>query len=92
ASYNAEACFPPPVCHPGTRKTILQYLEQWSLGQNTLLLGHHSTGIADSHNNPRISCWLYRGAGAGKSAIAQTLAESWAKNCTLAGSFFLLLS
>ncbi|KIK62598.1 hypothetical protein GYMLUDRAFT_118021, partial [Collybiopsis luxurians FD-317 M1] len=32
--------------------------------------------------------WLYRPAGAGKSAIAQTFAQLCAENGTLLGSFF----
>jgi hypothetical protein len=32
--------------------------------------------------------WLYGPAGAGKSAIAQTMAESWAANYDLAAAFF----
>ncbi|KAJ7730303.1 hypothetical protein B0H16DRAFT_1733821 [Mycena metata] len=32
--------------------------------------------------------WLYGPAGAGKSAIAQTMAEKWAQRKTLAAAFF----
>ncbi|KAF9071962.1 hypothetical protein BDP27DRAFT_1191575, partial [Rhodocollybia butyracea] len=29
AVFNAEARFPPPLCHPGTREAILKDLEKW---------------------------------------------------------------
>ncbi|KIK52354.1 hypothetical protein GYMLUDRAFT_106053, partial [Collybiopsis luxurians FD-317 M1] len=70
---NAEARFPPPKCHPGTWKSILEDLRSWT----------HS----DSGNSEPVR-WLYGPAGAGKSAIAQTLAESLARDKSLAAAFF----
>ncbi|KAF9066301.1 hypothetical protein BDP27DRAFT_1297491 [Rhodocollybia butyracea] len=72
ATYNAEARFPPPLCHPGTRKAILDNLKDW----------------ARSNEPDDAIRWLYGPAGAGKSAIAQTFAEACARNGTLVGSFF----
>jgi nicotinamide riboside kinase len=40
------------------------------------------------HNAPSSMFWLYGGAGAGKSALAQTLAEHFGTNEDLAASFF----
>ncbi|KAF9071960.1 hypothetical protein BDP27DRAFT_1445965 [Rhodocollybia butyracea] len=77
ALFNAEARFPPPLCHPGTRETILRELKDW-VKQDTPQVFPHDSSIR----------WLYGPAGAGKSAIAQTIAEACAKNGTLAGSFF----
>ncbi|KIK58406.1 hypothetical protein GYMLUDRAFT_110924, partial [Collybiopsis luxurians FD-317 M1] len=74
ASYNAEARYPPPRCHPETRKAVLHDLECWA----------NSTAGSD---NSKI-LWLYGPAGAGKSAIAQTFAQTCAKNENLIGSFF----
>ncbi|KAF5393807.1 hypothetical protein D9757_000012 [Collybiopsis confluens] len=72
AVFNAEARFPPPLCHSGTRESILGDLKTW----------------IDSPGDLSDIRWLYGPAGAGKSAIAQTLAETCSKDDTLAGSFF----
>ncbi|KAF9071966.1 hypothetical protein BDP27DRAFT_1418543 [Rhodocollybia butyracea] len=77
AVFNAEARFPPPLCHPGTREYILRELKNW-VKQETPQVFPNDSSIR----------WLYGPAGAGKSAIAQTVAEACAKNGTLAGSFF----
>ncbi|KIK71540.1 hypothetical protein GYMLUDRAFT_211865, partial [Collybiopsis luxurians FD-317 M1] len=73
ALFNAEARFPPPKCHPGTRESILEDLENW-------------VHLDPSRSNP--VRWLYGPAGAGKSAIAQTLAETLMRDNNLAASFF----
>ncbi|KAF5378977.1 hypothetical protein D9757_009127 [Collybiopsis confluens] len=72
ALFNAEARCPPPRCHDGTRKLILDDFKNW----------------IDSPNPSHDIRWLYGPAGAGKSAIAQTLAETCSKDDTLAASFF----
>ncbi|KAF9068885.1 hypothetical protein BDP27DRAFT_1421516 [Rhodocollybia butyracea] len=77
ALFNAEARFPPPLCHPGTREVILKDLKDW-VKQDTPQVFPDDSSIR----------WLYGPAGAGKSAIAQTFAEACAKNGILAGSFF----
>ncbi|KIK66816.1 hypothetical protein GYMLUDRAFT_1023737, partial [Collybiopsis luxurians FD-317 M1] len=74
ASYNAGARYPPPLCHSGTHEAILNDLESWA-------------NSAEGQDNPGIR-WLYRPAGAGKSAIAQTFAQKCADDQTLVGSFF----
>ncbi|KAF9071359.1 hypothetical protein BDP27DRAFT_1322377 [Rhodocollybia butyracea] len=73
ALLDAEARFPPPLCLPGTRETVLRDLNNWA----------NSTDV----DKPAVQ-WLYGAAGAGKSAIAQTFAERCVKNGTLIGSFF----
>ncbi|KAF9069342.1 hypothetical protein BDP27DRAFT_731252 [Rhodocollybia butyracea] len=77
AVFNAEARFPPPQCHPGTRKDILKELKDW------VKLDKQQVFLNDSSIR-----WLYGPAGAGKLAIAQTVAETCAKDGILAGSFF----
>ncbi|KIK58040.1 hypothetical protein GYMLUDRAFT_228322 [Collybiopsis luxurians FD-317 M1] len=74
ASYDAGARYPPPLCHPGTRQAILQDLGYWA------------NRAAGAHNPP--IRWLYGPAGAGKSAIAQSFAQTCAENGSLLGSFF----
>ncbi|KAF9074263.1 hypothetical protein BDP27DRAFT_1317559 [Rhodocollybia butyracea] len=71
ASHYAEQRFPPPRCHPGTRAHILDTLGDWIRNKS----------------KPTSVYWLYGTAGTGKSAIAQTIAESFSTN-GLAASFF----
>ena len=59
-------------CHPGTRERVLEMIQGWA---------HDADGAS------RI-LWLYGQAGAGKSAIAQTIAEYCHQTDNLAASFF----
>ena len=73
AMHDSLARYPPPLCHPRTREKVLKILSDW---------------IDESY--PRQSIvWLNGPAGAGKSAIAQTVAERY-KDDRLAASFFFL--
>uniref|UniRef100_A0A0W0GAU3 Nephrocystin 3-like N-terminal domain-containing protein n=1 Tax=Moniliophthora roreri TaxID=221103 RepID=A0A0W0GAU3_MONRR len=63
ASHDSEMRYPAPQCHPDTREKILGLLLDWTRGAS------HSDRIF----------WLYGPAGAGKSAISQTIAESCQK-------------
>ncbi|KAI3611302.1 nwd2 [Moniliophthora roreri] len=72
AGHNAEKRSPPPKCHPDTRRDVLDILHNWSRRSSS-----------EDH-----ILWLYGPAGAGKSAIAQTLAEQWQSQNRLASSFF----
>ncbi|KAF9069326.1 hypothetical protein BDP27DRAFT_1421115 [Rhodocollybia butyracea] len=78
AVFNAEARFPPPLCHPGTQEAILRELKDWVKQDDAPQVFPNDSSIR----------WLYGPAGAGKSAIAQTVAEACAKDGSLAGSFF----
>ncbi|PPQ94100.1 hypothetical protein CVT25_009251, partial [Psilocybe cyanescens] len=74
AFHNSGDRFDPPKCHPNTRTAVLQKLINWFIGE---------------FGWDNLVLWLYGPAGAGKSAIAQTLAELCAaKNCLLASFFF----
>ncbi|KAF8347587.1 hypothetical protein F5887DRAFT_1157712 [Amanita rubescens] len=73
AIHDSLARYPPPLCHPQTREKVLKVISDW---------------IDDSYPCQRIM-WLNGPAGAGKSAIAQTLAERY-KDSRLAASFFFL--
>uniref|UniRef100_A0A0W0G3M4 Nephrocystin 3-like N-terminal domain-containing protein n=1 Tax=Moniliophthora roreri TaxID=221103 RepID=A0A0W0G3M4_MONRR len=72
ACYDSEQRFPPPNCHPGTRKRILEDLGKW---------------IEDDSKVTK-AFWLYGSAGVGKSAIAQNLAEKYIRKRVAAGFFF----
>ena len=73
AMHDSLARYPPPRCHPTTRERVLEIISDW---------------INDSYPRQRIM-WLNGPAGAGKSAIAQTIAERYKDN-RLAASFFYL--
>ena len=63
-------------CDPGTRLKVIALIRQW----------------LDGHDNDRraVVCWLNGPAGYGKSALAQTIAECYAAEGRLLGSFFFL--
>jgi len=72
ALHNSDERYDPPKCHPQTREAILQEIIDW---------------IEDMDRQTRF-LWLYGPAGAGKSAIEQTIAELCHKMNLLAASFF----
>ncbi|KAF7372901.1 putative nwd2 protein [Mycena sanguinolenta] len=72
AIHNSAESYPQPRCHPETRMKVLEDLLEWAL---------------DSDLETTVF-WLYGPAGAGKSAIMQTLAEQLKDANILGGSFF----
>ena len=62
-------------CDPGTRLEVIARIRRW--------LDHHDT------DKRAVVCWLNGPAGYGKSALAQTIAECYATQGRLLGSFFL---
>jgi len=64
--------FDAPRCHPNTRVAVINRLIDWMTGK-----------FYD-----RASLWLYGAAGAGKSAIAHTIAEICEKHGWLLATFF----
>ncbi|KDR73108.1 hypothetical protein GALMADRAFT_72935, partial [Galerina marginata CBS 339.88] len=73
AFHNSGERFDPPKCYPDTRTAILTEIMDWIIGK----IGWK-----------RYIMWLYGPAGAGKSAIAQTIAELCRANGILLASFF----
>ncbi|KAF4612072.1 hypothetical protein D9613_004607 [Agrocybe pediades] len=65
----------PPKCHPNTRVVILDTIINWTQGMSE-----------EMSNKPLL--WLKGGAGAGKSAIARSVAERCAEEGLLLGTFF----
>ncbi|KAF9553497.1 hypothetical protein CPC08DRAFT_226636 [Agrocybe pediades] len=65
----------PPKCHPNTRVAIIQNIHDWTLGKTEWLSG-------------KPILWLKGGAGAGKSAIARSVAERCLDEGLLLGAFF----
>ena len=72
AFHNSEERYDPPKCHPHTRKAVLREIMNWVKDKDKVAL----------------ILWLYGPAGAGKSAIAQTIAELLEKEGLLAAAFF----
>jgi hypothetical protein len=72
AFHNSDERYDPPKCHPHTRRAVLKKIMDWVKDPNKVAL----------------FLWLYGPAGAGKSAIAQTIAELLEKLGLLAAAFF----
>ncbi|KAF8203564.1 hypothetical protein K438DRAFT_573649 [Mycena galopus ATCC 62051] len=72
ASHDAGERFPVPHCHPETRTDILAELHDW---------------VLEDDPKSRI-LWLHGPAGAGKSAVAQTLCQNLEAEGHLGASFF----
>ncbi|KAJ7146553.1 hypothetical protein C8R44DRAFT_16520 [Mycena epipterygia] len=74
ALYDSAESFPQPRCHPETRTKILDDLYEWA--------------VKSSSEENYSMRWLYGPAGAGKSAIMQTLCQRLQAAGPLGGSFF----
>ncbi|KAF8055362.1 hypothetical protein FPV67DRAFT_841505 [Lyophyllum atratum] len=75
AAFDSNERHPPPKCHPGTRVDLIKEVTNW----------------IDSRSDTDVSkkvLWLHGPAGAGKSAIAQSIAEDCDRRGILAASFF----
>ena len=72
AFHNSAERFDPPKCHPHTREAILKRIMQW---------------VDDPSNQAQIM-WIFGPAGAGKSAIAQSIADLCFQSDNLAAGFF----
>ncbi|KAF7330589.1 putative nwd2 protein [Mycena sanguinolenta] len=87
AIYDSMESFPQPKCHPETRTRMLTGLRGWAMGDMDTQFEtfHWLYGRGD----PGCSIvWLYGPAGAGKSAIMQTLCGYLDTAGRLGGSFF----
>ena len=72
AAYDSQERDTAPRCLPGTRMAVLEEIETW----------------IEAGGDGGSVFWLHGPAGAGKSAIAQTVAETCAERDELAASFF----
>ncbi|KAF8198466.1 hypothetical protein BJ912DRAFT_951483 [Pholiota molesta] len=73
AFHNSAQRVDPPKCHPNTRDAVLQHIMRW---------------IRASKDRQSWILWLNGAAGAGKSAIAQTIAEMCEEERMQLASFF----
>ncbi|KAJ6569214.1 hypothetical protein B0H19DRAFT_1134888 [Mycena capillaripes] len=82
AMHDSAETFPQSQCHPETREAMLDDLFAWGIGSDE----HESP--RDQQSDPPEILWLYGPAGAGKSAIMQTLCQRFRDAGILGGSFF----
>ncbi|KAJ6551278.1 hypothetical protein B0H19DRAFT_1296483, partial [Mycena capillaripes] len=74
AFHDSAERYPQPKCHPETRTAMLENLCIWTRGSHS------------SHNKSIL--WLHGSAGAGKSAIMQSLCQKLQDAGSLGGAFF----
>lgn len=98
ATHDSFERHPPPKCQQGTRKTTLRRIDEWvevmtkschppDAGFNDQTSSTAQTSPNKIQRHERI-LWLHGPAGAGKSAVAQTVSETYAERGSLVGSFF----
>ncbi|KAF5310262.1 hypothetical protein D9619_010173 [Psilocybe cf. subviscida] len=75
AFYNSAQRSDPPRCHPNTRESVLQIIVEW-------------VDEATEMDRESWITWLSGAAGAGKTAIAQTVAELCVQRGIIVASFF----
>ncbi|KAJ7883174.1 hypothetical protein B0H14DRAFT_2339717 [Mycena olivaceomarginata] len=75
AVYNSAESFPQPRCHPQTRVKLLNDLHEWATSNEAVLPMR----------------WLHGPAGAGKSAVMQTLCQRLEAEGALGGDLFFKL-
>jgi len=75
AFHNSKERFDPLKCHENTREAVLRKIMDW-------IISH------DPDTRDKLIIWLRGAAGAGKSAIAQTLAELCEEQGLILASYF----
>jgi len=75
AFHNSGERYDPPRCHPNTRVAVMQKIMDWIAG-------------SDDETRNMLIMWLSGAAGAGKSAIGQSVAERCFVEGRLLASFF----
>ncbi|KAJ7118199.1 hypothetical protein C8R44DRAFT_878826 [Mycena epipterygia] len=93
ALHNSVERYPQPKCHRETRTQILDNLWDWTRGIEPWIESEDYEWTRDADlsfaANPSSNIlWLYGPAGAGKSAIAQSLCERLDAESCVAASFF----
>ncbi|KAJ7899380.1 hypothetical protein B0H13DRAFT_2196115, partial [Mycena leptocephala] len=83
AFHNSAERFPQPKCHPETRTEMLENLWNWTHGNYSF-----SDGLGFKSETASKITWLYGPAGAGKSAIAQSLCQKLEAEGCFGGAFF----
>ncbi|KAJ7196470.1 hypothetical protein GGX14DRAFT_574797 [Mycena pura] len=85
ASHDSEDRFSEPRCHPETRTKMLDVLWKWTSGTEPPTRGTFGSYLKKP-SSPIL--WLHGPAGAGKSAIAQSICQKLEEEARLGASFF----
>ncbi|KAJ7918026.1 hypothetical protein B0H13DRAFT_1710088 [Mycena leptocephala] len=88
ATHDSEDRFPQPRCHPETRTKMLHVLRNWACGIEPREDWNKDEVSLSSDDKSSPILWLHGPAGAGKSAIAQTLCQELEEEGRLGASFF----
>ncbi|KAF7345858.1 putative nwd2 protein [Mycena venus] len=87
ATHDSQDRFPQPKCHPETRTKLLDVLSNWAKGIDPPVRWNSQRPVySDKPASPIL--WLYGPAGAGKSAVAQSLCLNLEEEGHLGASFF----
>ncbi|KAJ7797435.1 hypothetical protein B0H13DRAFT_2392150 [Mycena leptocephala] len=89
ATHDSEDRFPQPRCHPETQTKMLDVLGKWTCGIEPREDWNKDEVSSSSDHKSSPILWLHGPAGAGKSAIAQTLCQKLEEEGRLGASFFL---
>ncbi|TEB25554.1 hypothetical protein FA13DRAFT_1796437 [Coprinellus micaceus] len=97
ASYKRNKHFAPPDSHclPGTREGVFGEIHLWvknERGPKADTASDEGGDLQDGEALIKPICWLYGFVGCGKSAIAQSITEEYARRNRLAVSFFFFLN
>ncbi|KAJ7089965.1 hypothetical protein C8R44DRAFT_720349, partial [Mycena epipterygia] len=89
AFHNSAERYPQPKCHPETRTKMLEYLWNWACGiEPPRKILPKRRGFVTTDKLASSLLWLHGPAGAGKSALAQSLCERLEAECCLTANFF----
>ncbi|KAJ7867537.1 hypothetical protein B0H14DRAFT_2346970, partial [Mycena olivaceomarginata] len=88
AVHDSAERFPQPKCHPETRTKMLDHLRDWTRGIERPWACWDEIDSNDSEDQTTRILWLHGPAGAGKSAIAQSLCQMLEAEGRLTASFF----
>ena len=87
---NRQLAPPDSLCLPGTRLRLFEEIHSWVKNEIVVKANPMPNPGSDSQRDGDSVhiCWLYGFVGCGKSAIAQSIAEDYARKSRLAASFF----
>ncbi|KAJ7728624.1 hypothetical protein B0H16DRAFT_240531 [Mycena metata] len=92
AFHDSAERYPQPQCHPDTRTKLLEVLSEWAHSMGPVV----TRPVGPFHDWPTLSeeppkshiLWLHGPAGAGKSAVAQSVCQKLQDEGRLGGAFF----
>ncbi|KAJ3504046.1 hypothetical protein NMY22_g18052 [Coprinellus aureogranulatus] len=85
---NRKVAPPDSSCLPGTREKVFSEVRSWINGSQTNDNSPSHSSLVGGGGAVKCVCWMHGYVGCGKSAIAQSIAEEYARIHRLAASFF----